>query len=95
MEHCLALKFNCSRTMYIPRDKFFFRKFRDVLQFNMILTTQQPKGRCVWGLGPRSRLLGSCFAEKSVRRNVLLNCWDFFTETGGRGGGGVGYERMR
>ena len=29
--------------------------------------------------------LGSCFAEKSVCRNVLPNCWDFFTEIG-RGG---------
>ena len=31
-------------------------------------TTGQPKGRCVWGMGLRSRALGTCFAEKLVRR---------------------------
>ena len=29
----------------------------------MTLTAQQPKGRCASGLGPRSRSLGTCFAD--------------------------------
>ena len=91
LDHCRTLTYHCSGTMYRPRDEFFFRKFRDVLRFNMILTTQQPKGRCFWGLGPRSRPLGSCFAEKSVCRNVLPNCWDFFAEMGGGAVGRLGW----
>ena len=67
--------------------KTIFRK----LGFHMTLTTQQPKGRHVLGLGPRSRSLGSCFAEKVVRRFVLPICWDFFAVWGG-GGGGVAME---
>ena len=42
--------------------KFFFRKLRDILLFYMILTTERRQGRCVWGLGRRSRSLRSCFA---------------------------------
>ena len=42
-------------------------------------------GRCVWGLGLRSRALGTCFAEKSVRRFVPPICWDFFADFGGGG----------
>jgi hypothetical protein len=34
------------------------------------LIAQQPKGRCVWALEPRSRSVGNCFVEKSVRRFV-------------------------
>ena len=65
-----------------PRDEIFFRKLRDILGFRMTPTTEQPKGRCVWALGLRSRALGTCFAEKSVRRFVGISSpiW---------GGGGV------
>ena len=76
-----------SGTMYRPRDEIFFWKLRDILGFHMIPTTEQPKGRCVWGLGLRSRALGTCFAEKLVRRFVPLICWDFFADLGGDWGG--------
>ena len=45
--------------------------------------TEQPKGRCVWSLGLRSRALGTCFAEKLVRRFVPPIWWDFFADLGG------------
>ena len=68
--------------------KNIFLKFRGILEFHVTLTAQQPKGRCVWCLEPRSRSLGSCFAEKLVRQFVPPISWDFFTDLG-RGGGGV------
>ena len=51
----------------------------------MTLIGEQPKGRCVWGLEPRSRSVGTCFVEKSVRRFVPLICWDFLADGGGGG----------
>ena len=42
----------------------------------MTPTTEQPKGRCIWGLGLRSRALGTCLA---------VICWDFFADWGGGG----------
>ena len=60
----------------------------------MTLIAQQPKGRCVWGLESRSRSVGSCFVEKSVRRFVPLICWGFLAAlVGGGGGGGVATPR--
>ena len=52
----------------------------------MTLIAQQPKGRCVCGLEPRSRSVGRCFVEKSVRQLVPPICWDFLADWGGGGG---------
>ena len=49
----------------------------------MSLTTQQPKGQCVWGARAIILVTGKHFAEKWARRIVLPNCWDFFAELGG------------
>ena len=49
----------------------------------MSLTTQQPKGQCVWGARVIILVTGKQFAEKQARRIVLPNCWDFFAELGG------------
>ena len=59
-----------SRAMYRPKGETFFRKLREILGFHVTLTVQQPKGRCVWGLRPRSRSLGGCFAENHAE-NLL------------------------
>ena len=48
-----------SRAIYRPTGENVFRKLREILGFHVTLTVQQPKGRCVWGLRPRSRSLGS------------------------------------
>ena len=39
-----------------------------------------------WGLGPRSRSLGGCFAGNLVRPFVPPICWDYFANFGGGGG---------
>ena len=49
----------------------------------MSLTTQQPKGQCVWGARAIILVTGKHFAEKWAHRIVLPNCWDFFAELGG------------
>ena len=43
---------------------------KKILGYHMTPATKQPKGRCVWSLGLRSSALGTCFAEKLVRRFV-------------------------
>ena len=90
LDHCLALPSRRAGTTWKPRDENFFRKLRDILGFHMTPTTEQPKGRCVWALELRSRALGTCFAEKSVRRFVRR----LVGISSPIGGGGVeqGYE---
>ena len=69
--------------MHRPRGEFIFRTLRGTLSFHVTLMAQQPKGRCVWGLKPRSRSVGSCFVEKSVRRFVPPIRWDFLAPLAG------------
>ena len=57
--------------------------------FHMFLTTQQPKGQCVWGARAIIQVNGKHFAEKLARRIALPNGCDFFAESGGGGAGGV------
>ena len=67
----------------MDREMKIFLKLERYFGFHMTPTTEQPNGRCVWGLRLRSRALGSCFAEKLVRRFVPPICWDFFADLGG------------
>ena len=85
LDHRPMLTYERSGTTYRPRGEFFF-SMRDILGFHMTPTTEQAEGRCVWGLGLRSRALETCFAEKLVHQFVPLICWDFFATLGGGGG---------
>ena len=80
LDHWLTLTYMSSGTMYRSGDEFFFVKIERYFGFHMAPTTEQPKGRCVWGLGLRSRAPGTCFAEKLVRRFVPPICWDSFAD---------------
>ena len=77
LSHRLTLTYYCLGTIYRPRNEIVFSKIqrRFALQHNSNYTATKRKV-C---LGP----LGSCLTKKSVRQNVLPNCWDFFAEMGG------------
>ena len=80
-----------TRSMNRPRGEFIFQKLRGTLRFHLTLIAQQPKGRCVWGLEPRSRSVGRCFVEKSAdwfRRFVGISLLI-------GGGGGWLFDRSR
>ena len=81
MDHRMTLTYYCSGTMSRPRDEIFFSKIqrRFVIQHDSNYTATKRKV-C---LGPGTRPLESCFAEKSVLPNFLPSCWDFFAKMGG------------
>ena len=63
------------------------KKFSAYQGFHMFLTTQQPKGQCVWGARAIIQVNGKHFAKKWARRIALPNGCDFFAESGGGGRG--------
>ena len=65
--------------LYKQQDEKLFSAIKG---FHMSLTTQQPKGQCVWGTRAIFLVTGKHFAEKRAHRIVLPNCWDFFAELG-------------